>query len=61
MKFIATLVSVCFFMFALLILIVAKTVTGAAYLVKTTTRLFSRQSRPVQAVGTVITGVEVPA
>jgi len=61
MKFIATLVSVCFFMFALLILLIAKTVSGTVYLVTATVRLFNRQHKPVPATGAVLTGTEVPA
>ena len=59
MKIIATIVSVCFFVFALLVLLIAKTVSGAAYLVSATTRLFNRQTKP-QAAGVAITGIEVP-
>lgn len=61
MKFIATFLSVCFFAVAFLILLIAKTVSGAAYLVTATARLFSRQSKPVQAIDSGITGVEMTA
>lgn len=61
MKFIATLVSVCFFALALLVLVIAKTVSGTAYFVSATARLFSRQDKPAQVTEAAITGVEMTA
>ncbi len=60
MKIIATIVSVCFFAFALLILVIAKTVSGTVHLVSATARLFNRQIK-AQAASAAITGIEVPA
>lgn len=60
MKFFATLVSVCFFVFALVILVVAKTVSGTTYLIIAAARVF-KQPKPANAMDTALAKVEMHA